>query len=113
MPNWPDAKRWQCPTCLDILTRDELWQQEGTGALLCRTCYIEWCAPPDFLTVQRPDPKLCEECGNGMVPLGTVHSSSFALEDQLCVGCLEIPQEEAHAALLGMLSILEETNEDG
>ncbi len=113
MQNWPESKRWQCPTCLDILTLDEIWQQPGTGATLCRTCFFEWDHAGLFGALRRPDPSLCEECGRGMLPLETVRSSSHQLQLGLCASCVEIPEEEANAALVGMLSILEETDEDG
>lgn len=113
MPNWPDTKRWQCPTCLDILTHDEIWQQRTTGATLCRTCFFEWDESRAWQGLNRPEPQLCEECGRGMAPLETVGASSNGFRTELCSSCLEVPEDEANAALAGMLSILEETNEEG
>lgn len=108
-----DRTWWQCAVCGDVLRLEEIWHH-GSGALLCQRDFEDWTGSTAW-QADRPDPRLCSECGNPLIPLEEASIKRLAKQGipdyGLCTSCNGDSDPEAiKTAVDRLLNLLDEEN---
>ena len=116
MRDWASSgRRWACTCCLDILDYHEIYQAEGTSPILCGECARllnghRGVEPVRFNEI----PLLCDECGNGLIPLESIALDGWGPDGKFCQVCAgEYERIDIDGTIEGLLSILGDTDEEG